>query len=415
MFRTFVLGTAASAALAMPGAAAAQTTVDLWHIFSLETDMIHGAVAAWNESNPDVRIESRVVPLAQLNTEMTKAFATGSVPDLVTVGNESMASFASQGALTDITDLVEGSQSLHFDDYYDGPRASATWDGRVYGVPRAVNTIALYMNREMMAANGLDPDSPPATWAELQRAAATLTDPDAGVYGIAFSAIQSEEGTFQWLPWLQQAGGSVADLDSPEAAAALQVWADLVADGHASQDVLTMRQYEATNTFIAGNTAMVISGPWELPRVSEEARFDWQVGLLPVKDDVGIQASALGGFVFAIPAGSDNVEEAFAVIEYMQSDEVLQNAWDIGRLPPRPSVVIEDPAYAQAYDAFQEQMQFARVRGPHPQWPEISRHIQTAIQEAVAGQSTPEEALAKAAEQVDPMLEEIPLPEGSVQ
>lgn len=388
-----------------PGAALAQKKIELWHVFNLETDMIHGAIRNWNARNPAVQIAPRVVPLAQLNTEFTKAIAVGSVPDVILFGGESMASYSSQGAFEDLTDMIKASK-IPYGQYYPGPKAAGTWNGKVYGLPRAVNTLALYVNDDMLAEKGV---KVPQTWSEFMAAAQKLTVPGK-VFGAAFSAIQSEEGTFQFLPWLYQAGASPDRLDTPEAAQALQLWTDLVQKGYASRDVVTMRQYEATNTFIAGNAAMVVGGPWELPRVEKDARFKWSVALLPYHDDKKIRASSLGDYMLAIPKGAKNKEEAFRVIEYMQSDEVMATAWETGRMPPRPGIKTTSKKFPQALTAFEEQMKFARVRGPHPQWPEISRPIQLAIQEALTGRAAPADALSKAAATLKPIFARTPLP-----
>ena len=402
----------AAATLAAPGIARAQArTISLWHVFNLETDMIHPAIKTWNQRNATTPIEARIVPLAQLNAELTRAVATGAVPDIATVGGEALASFAHQGLLEDITDKVTASAMIRWADIYPGPKTGGTWGNRIYGVPRAVNTLALYYNRDLLAAKGLDPDKPPQTWSQIIAAAEKLTDKEKNVFGITFCAIQSEEGTFQWLPWLQQAGGAIARLDSPEAAAALQIWVDFVTKGHASRDVVTMRQYEATNTFIAGNAAMVVGGPWELPRVQSEAKFKWSVALLPVKDDRNIRASALGDFMLSIPKGAKNGADAFKVIEHMVSDEVLAGAWATGRMPVRPGLPIPDLPYKDAYAVFAEQMKYARVRGPHPRWPELSRPIQTAIQEALTGRASATDALSRAAKTLQPILAQMPLVE----
>jgi hypothetical protein len=137
---------------------------------------------------------------------------------------------------------------------------------------RDANTLALCYNADMFRAKGLDPASPPKTWSELTTDAAKLKDPAKNVFGFGFSAMQAEEGVFQWLPFLYQAGGSIDHLDAPEAAESLQLLVDFVKSGVASLDVLNQRQYEVTNTFMAGNTAMVMCGPWELPRLRNEAK-----------------------------------------------------------------------------------------------------------------------------------------------
>ena len=404
----WLAGAACALVLSMP--AKAQTVIDLWHVFNIDTDMIHGGIAAFNEQNPDVQVNARVLPFADLRTELIRSVATGDVPDLVVLNNPETPGFAAQGALEDITALVEASDVIDPSAYFPGPWSTVQWDGRIFGVPRASNTIALYYNVDKFREAGLDPDNPPTTWGELKAAAEKLTDPANNQFGIAFSAIQTEEGTFQFLPWVYQAGGSLEDLTSPEAVSALEFWTGLVEDGNATRDVVNMRQYEATNTFIAGNAAMAISGPWELPRIDREATFDWRVAKLPVKEGVGIEASALGGFNWVIPAGAKDKEAAFRFLEFMSTQPVLQNAWATGRIPSRTDITVPEPKWPQAFETYRAQMQHARALGPHPQWPEISAPIQRAIQEALTGTKSPADAMAGAHAQIRPILDRTPLP-----
>src|SRR5688572_30650965 len=193
-----ILGVAAILGLALNAASAQPKTISLWHPFTLETDMIHGAIKSFNASQTDYRIDPRIVPGPQISTELVKAVASGSVPDLVTIDNPIVASFSAQGTLTDLTDRVAKSRFVKPDVYFKGPWASGLWKGRIYAVPRDANTIALYYNADMFRAKGLDPDKPPTTWSALVAAAEKLRDPEKNVYGLGFCATQGEEGTFQW-------------------------------------------------------------------------------------------------------------------------------------------------------------------------------------------------------------------------
>ena len=53
---------------------------------------------------------------------------------------------------------------------------------------------------------------------------------------------------------------------------------------------------------------------------------------------------------------------------------------------------------------FAEQIKYARVRGPEPQWPKISKAIQTAIQDSLTGQTDPTTALKTAAATISTVL-----------
>lgn len=409
MLRHAVLALAGSVCLSLTPALAQTKTVTLWHPFTLETDMIYGGIKSFNESQTEYKIDARIVPGPQIATELIKAIATGSVPDLVTLDNPVVASFSAQGTLTDLTDRVAKSTFVKPDLYFEGPWASGLWKGKIYGVPRDANTLALCYNADMFKAKGLDPASPPKTWSELASAAEKLKDPGKNVYGFGFSAVQGEEGVFQWLPFLHQAGGSVSKVNTPEAAEALKFWADMVKNGTASRDVINQRQYEVTNTFIAGNTAMVMCGPWELPRLQTDAKFDWKLAVLPVKDGKNINASALGGYDWVVPKGAAAVDGAFKFIEFMSNPKILNEGWATGRLAPRNDVVVQNPLWPQAYAIYRQQLQSARARGPHPQWPDISKAIQTAMQEALTGTKPADAALAEAAKKIEPILAKTPL------
>ena len=86
--------------------------MSLWHVFNLDTDMIYPGMKAFNASQSEYQIEPRLVPGAQIVTELIRAIATGSVPDLVTLDSPVVASFSAQGTLTDLTDQ-RGAIEIH--------------------------------------------------------------------------------------------------------------------------------------------------------------------------------------------------------------------------------------------------------------------------------------------------------------
>lgn len=411
MRREFLKQSVALGALAILGStrrATAAEPVTMWHIFGAETEPGLKNIKRWNDTHLDQPIDQKFVPFGQLSQQLIKGIATGDVPDLITIDNPNVASFATQGALEDLTSLVAASTVLKPAEYYPGSWATTLWDGKQYAVPGEANTLALYYNADMFKAHGLDPEQPPRSWAELRHAAEVLTDKDKNVFGMAFCAVQSEEGTFQFLPFLQQSGASLKTLTSPDAEAALQLWTDFVSKGQASRDVLVKRQFEMTSSWLAGASAMVVSGPWELQRM-KDVKFNWRVATLPHREGKDIEASALGGYVWGVPKGARNKAAAFKVIEFMSQPAQMELAWTGGRLAPIKDLAIEHPAFPEAYAAFRKQMEVARPRGPHPRWPDISAAMQTAIQEALTGRSTPAVALQKASRVISPILERTPM------
>jgi multiple sugar transport system substrate-binding protein len=402
---TRILTTSALAfAVSAGGALAQDVTLTLW----TESATAPEGVFAQEFSAMDngITIDVREIRFDDLVTDTLRAVATNTNPDLIAIDNPDHAAFSSRGAFLDITDMVAASEVVDIDRVFPGPRSSLSWDGRVYGIPRASNTIALYYNKDLFRAAGLDPDDPPATWDQLLEAARTLNDSDNDVYGLAFSARASEEGTFQFLPWAQMAGGSFDNINAEGVADALSLWNTFLSEGLASPDTLTRGQWDSTGTFNGGNAAMVISGPWELGRMSADAQFDWGVALLPTRVEGGERASALGDFNVAIFANTENPDAAFQFLEYMWSQ--YDRVWpEFTRMPAIEGVELA-PTGNERIDAaaavFAEQLRYARNRGPHPDWPRISQHIQDAFQSVLTGQAEPQAALDEAAEEIDAII-----------
>ena len=386
-------------ALAAAGPASAQVTLKVWSIDGANQPGIADTLSAeFDEQNEDIIIEYRVLQFDELVTESTRAIATGQAPDIISFDNPDFALFSSRGTMLDITDRVAASDVIEADSYYEGPLNSVTWDGRLYGLPKYTDTIGLFYNKDMFRAKGLDPDDPPSTWDELLEAARQLNDPEAGVYGITFSARGNEEGTFQFLPWIQMSGGDYTEVNGPGAVKALELWKTFLDEKLASQDVLSVGQWDSTGFFNNGQAAMAISGPWELNRMSEDAAFEWGVALLPIEAEGGQRASALGGFDWGISAQTQHPDEAFRLLEFFYSQE-HRFFPEFSSIPARSDIELP-PTGVELKDAalevFQEQLKYAAPRGPHPEWQKISKAIYDAMQSALTGQMPSQAALDQA-------------------
>jgi multiple sugar transport system substrate-binding protein len=384
------LACAAGIAAIAPVARAAPVTLNVWTI-DFQNQYMFPLSKAFEKLHPDITINVKHVQFQDMNNDLARASITGDAPDVSYIDNPYIDLFRSRGLLLNLAPMLAQSKVIDLSKFYAGPIAAVKYGDAVYGIPRGANTLALYYNADMFKAAGLDPNKPPQTWAELYADAKKLTDPAKHVYGIAFSAVASEEGTFQFLPWIQMAGGDYNRLNTPGDVKALEFWQTLIDQKLASPDTLVRSQFDSTATFNAGNAAMAISGPWELPRMSQDAKFDFRVALLPTMTQGSPRVSALGEGDNVIMAQSKHPKEAFEFLEYLATQ--MPHVWnDWGFLPVEP-VQVADPKWPADYAVFLEALKTARVRGPSPNWADISQAIQTAIQSALTHQATAQQAL----------------------
>ena len=90
-------------------------------------------------------------------------------------------------------------------------RRVATAEGHVYGLPSAsVAYYGIIYRKDLVRAAGLDPERPPETWEAFWRWCQALTDPGRAVVGSSRGrrAFGVCEAPWNWLPWMQSAGGS---------------------------------------------------------------------------------------------------------------------------------------------------------------------------------------------------------------
>lgn len=388
-------------------------TVTLWHYFEGEADALYAMVKKYNESQSDIYIVPTFVSREELMKQYTIGAVSGDLPDIGMCDSPDMASYISLGVFADINDELAGWSDI--DQFYPGPLSSCKGsDGDLYGLPNNSNCLALLCNMDMLKAAGVE--KAPTTWEELEDACAKVSDPDNGVYGLAISAISNEEGTFQFIPWLYSAGGSVADVSSAESVRAFSYLAELESKGYMSNEVVNWGQGDALNAWAAQKAAMVESGTWQIAQNLDNSLKDtitWNYQYVEMPSENGHQATVIGGENFGVCSSSKHVKECAEFLKNMMSAQNNADWCEIaGKLPVRADAVeLKDFWTAdERYKVFNDSMNFAVARGPHAQWPTISEAIWTAEQAAILQQSSPEDAAKTAAATIDPILKDSPLP-----
>jgi multiple sugar transport system substrate-binding protein len=401
--RWLILPCSALAGLALATAKAEVTTVEVVHYFNSggQVPALEQTQKDFEAANPDIKIHYTYVPFAELVSRTLQMAAVHKPPAIAAIDNPDVLRVAKAGVLKDIS--AEVAKFELWNDMYPGPKAAVTDGSKVYGVPIGSNSLALYYNKKMLADAGVS--SPPQTWDQLSEAAAkTAKSP---VYGIAFSAVNSEEGTWQWEPFLWSNGGTLSDLDSKNAAGALQLWVDWVKKGSASRDVVNWVQGDVANQFNGGRAATMVMGPWMLGEVKKSG-IDFGIVTIPVPKEGGKPVVGLGGEVWCVLKGDPKVEQAaLKFVAFTQEPERLRKICDtFNYISSIRSVAKQQGEANPELQPFVDQMATARARSQDggAKYPEISLAARTAMQRALTGQASVEEALKDAAAKIKPIL-----------
>jgi multiple sugar transport system substrate-binding protein len=375
-----------------------EITLTWWDYFNDANEKaVKERIAAYKKVKPNVTIERTGQPFADLKQKLLQGATAGELPDIVVIDNPDHSSFAALGVLADITDQVQewGQES----EYFEGPWKSTVYEDKNYGVPDNSNCLALWSNTAMLEKAGVEP---PSNWDELRAAVEELTS--GKTRGIAMSAVKSEEGTFQWLPFLWAAGADLDSLDSDGGREALALWVEFVKAGQMSRSIVNWDQAAVLQQFSNERAALMVNGPWQIPTIkSEKPRLEWEVSTLP---EGRTSASILGGENIAISSSSKHVDAAWEFIEWTQEPANLTSyIVTAGKIPSRKAVAEQEQWSSDpAVKVFVEQLAVARPRAYGPKYPEVSAAVQDMLQSALTGSATVDAAVKTAAGKVKPLL-----------
>ncbi|WP_062303949.1 sugar ABC transporter substrate-binding protein [Demequina subtropica] len=315
--------------------------------------------------------------------------AASNLPDIAMVDNPKVSTLADAGLLTTAAENGLDTSSIQ-----ENILTAGEIDGEVYGVPVGANTLGLYYNPTVLEEAGVDIASV-TDWESLTAAIQQVVD--AGHKGITFSAVGTEEGSFQFLPWFWGADADLTALDSEQSVAALTLWTDWVADGLAPQSVLTNTQGTSWDEFLTGDFGFAENGSWFQGAADENG---YEVIQIPAMDG-GAAPAPTGGEFMTLPIQEDESRYATSaqIVECLANGD--SGATALGYVAPTAEGA---SAQAAADTAGANEFWVQAVADAKPRtadnlgikYPIISEQLYTAIQVALSGGSSPEDALATA-------------------
>ncbi len=393
-------------------ASSAATSVTLTEEDYFNTPGQIAALAAYTKqfeaSHPGVTVKRQYVPFANLNPKLLTQAAGHDLPNLLAVDNPFVSTMISTGQVVPISGL----KGFSTKGYFPAVINEGLSNHQYYSLPVAgANSIALIYNIAMLKAAHV---APPKTWAQLLTAAKALTTSDH--YGIALTCEPAEDTTWQWEPFFWGNGGNAtfSNIASAPGVQALNVWKQLISDGSASKDCLQWSQTPAVSTqFIDGKAAMMVNGPWNFPTMNQSKLFyGKQFGVVPVPVNKAGQhvVVPLGGedWMVSNTGGTSAQQAAFEYIQGMQTPAMeLSLAKLFGYLPAKPAVAnVYLKQAGPEWGVYIHQTLFAHPRtlGLGVKYPKISQAVWTAIQSALSGSKSVQDALNTAQGQIATVL-----------
>ncbi|MBX2999775.1 MAG: maltose ABC transporter substrate-binding protein [Caldilineaceae bacterium] len=329
-----------------------------------------------------------------IRDDLMIAGPAGEGPDIIIGAHDWLGQLVENGMVAEIE------LGAAADQFLEASTQAFVYDGALYGMPYATENVAFVYNPELV-------ETVPTTWDEVAELAAQLEADGVVQHGYViqtndpyhFFPIQTAFGGYVF--GLTEEGYDPTDvgIDS-EGTLAAATWLDgMVEAGHIPQNV----NYDIMHAlFENGDTAMIITGPWALPRIRESG-IPYAVAAIPGQAQDAQPFLGVQGFMISAFTSDALLAQTF-LQEYVATAEAMQAIFDAD---PRPSAFL--PVREAIEDEDIQGFAAAGANGlPMPAIPAMSAVWSSwgnAMEAVVLQTQDPEAAFADAATQIRTAIE----------
>lgn len=389
---------------------------------TIHTDLLNGFLAT---SGDAATVQCGLGQDTEFTQALIGSIASGMPPD-VSIIWDSPVLLGSQGAFMPLDEMMAGSR-IAADTWPAGLLASCQFRGQTFGLPVTAGVYSMWYNQDLFDSKGIASDraSFPKTWADLRALSKEFTQWNGDRLEVAGFMPPREPETM--AVWAALNGGRIFDadnlkyeIDSETNVEMFNFFIDWLneeyqgdinkvdrsgnfRDGYPNQALGTLP------AFREGRLAGMQSGSWLMGDINQDPAptFEhWNLAEHPVGPSGSASVSGVWPNWFVIPTGSQHAAEAFAYLEYLSVDGVVEWYRQIPDVPANlqvqavsPDVVVANrgqefaddiTAFLQAQAAIVTPMWNSPVQGFGQD------QIARAMEKIYTKVATPAEALAEA-------------------
>lgn len=351
--------------------------------------------------------------------------ASGDLPDVVQMDRSSIPTYAQRGLIQPLEECF-AAQEVDSGFWYPSVLEEASYDGAIFGSPQFFQPGIIIVNNRVAEAAGVSPDqidtSNPEQLISVAEQLTTLEGSQPTVLGFDPDIPGSV------VTWITVFGGRVMDeggqptLDDPANVEAFQFLTDLMDAQGGYAEVTSFKQtwdvFGDANQYASDQVGAGTWAQWYV-NVLSNTKDEVSLDAVPIRDLEGNAFAMAGGTALAIPTNAQNPVAACEWITTVTSLEAWEAAGDAraqtvtdndaiftGLFTGSP---VADQAIREAHvvpagnDDFDklinttyEVLEDTRSAGSSPAGQQIDEAVKNAIGAAVAGEKTPEQALADA-------------------
>jgi sn-glycerol 3-phosphate transport system substrate-binding protein len=408
----------------LAGAAGAQQATEITFYYPIAvggpiTKIVDGYAEQFSKEHSTIRVKPVYTGTYQESiVKALTAHKSGEPPTTAILLSTDMFTLIDEDAIVPWDELARApDDAAWMKSFFPAFMKNSQTGGKTWGIPFQRSTIVLYWNKEIFKEVGLDPNKPPATWAEQLELAKKLVKRDAAGHVTRWGVQVPSSGFPYWLfqgfttqndVLLMNEAGTQTYFDDPKVVEALQYWVDLSAK-HKVMAPGVIEWGTTPKDFFEKKTAMMWTTTGNLTNVRNNAKFDFGVAMLPAGRRRGSPTGGGNFYVFKkAPAPQQQAAVTFA--KWMTSPErAAQWGIDTGYVAVRPDAwqtpamkkyVADFPAAAVARD----QLPYAVAELSTHENQRVTKALNDGLQAALTGAKSPAQAMKDAQAEAERIL-----------
>lgn len=385
-------------------------TLVVWGLWQ-ESAMMEPIIKAFTEST-GVKVEyKKIASIATYEKTLLEALAQGRGPDVFVIHHTWVE--GKSGIMTPAPAEIVDERAVR-EEFVDVVAKDVIRNGFVYALPTSVDTMALYYNRDLLAAAGVA--KPPSTWDELQRTVERVTkvnrlgliEQSAAALGTGAN-INRASDILQLL--MLQSGLDIINPQTARVDIANEIGnrsAIFYTDfSNKSKKVYTwnLQQDYSLDAFAAGKTAMMVNYAYHLPTIqAKNPRLNIGIAPIPQISDSRPQTFA-SYWPFAVSTTSRAPKTAWSFVRFLTSAGSANSLNAVQKVPPARRDSIASVQRDPLTGVFADQALTATS------WPRVDITASDAIfnkmiDDVVTGAAPIEDALRRAQDQLQALIPE---------
>lgn len=311
----------------------------------------------FNSTHKNIQVNLTQLPDDQYVNKVGTGVKSDNGPDVLDFDVADAPLFAATNVLADITDKTD---KLSYKSALNpGMLKLGTYDNKIYSLPFSAGPSFILYNKTLFKKAGLNPDTAPTTWADIEKDAKAVRALGGSTYGWDIPGACGGGLSFSVQPFIWASGGDVLTAPSssqkttyasdPSVAKTFELYQKLYKDGVVSPRAETTDCATWGQEWQAGKVGMIVSGAW---MVSPVTKLGDQVGYTAIPGENGGTSTFAGGNNEGIASTSKKQDAAWTFLTWLEgSDAQKKMSASNGQAPSRSDIKIDD-----ALVTFQQQI-----------------------------------------------------------